>query len=63
MLNEQLTCLTPFSQEDEPGLAWRTEEHEENLNAKTPSWSSCPSWLDPISVHYFDNHYKSLVFS
>ncbi len=30
MLNEQLTCLTPFSQEDEPGLAWRTEAHEEH---------------------------------
>jgi hypothetical protein len=25
MLNEQFTCLTPFSQIDQPGLAWRTE--------------------------------------
>ncbi|MDD3295352.1 MAG: hypothetical protein PHG20_11770, partial [Geobacteraceae bacterium] len=24
MLNEQLTCLTLFSQIDQPGLAWRT---------------------------------------
>jgi hypothetical protein len=30
MLNEQFACLTPFSQIDRPGLAWRTEEHEEN---------------------------------
>jgi hypothetical protein len=30
MLNEQLTCLTPFSQIDWPGLAWQTEEHEGN---------------------------------
>ena len=28
MLNEQLTCPTPFSRIDQPGLAWRTEEHE-----------------------------------
>src|SRR5208283_567843 len=27
-LNEQLTCPTPFSRIDQPGLAWRTEEHE-----------------------------------
>ena len=25
MLNEQFTWLTPFSQIDQPGLAWRTE--------------------------------------
>jgi hypothetical protein len=29
MLNEQLTCLTPFSQIDWPGLAWQTREHKE----------------------------------
>jgi hypothetical protein len=27
MLNEQFTCLTPFSQIDQPGLAWRTRGH------------------------------------
>ena len=28
MANEQLTCLTPPSQVDGPGFAWRTEAHE-----------------------------------
>ena len=27
MLNKQFTCLTLFSQIDQPGLAWRTEFH------------------------------------
>jgi len=28
IVNEQLLWLTPFSQIDQPGLAWRTEKHE-----------------------------------
>jgi hypothetical protein len=27
MLNEQLTCMTPFSHIDQPGLSWRTRLH------------------------------------
>jgi hypothetical protein len=29
MLNKQFTCLTLFSQIDQPGLAWRTEDRKE----------------------------------
>jgi hypothetical protein len=37
MLNEQLACLTPFSQIDRPDLAWRTEEHEEVFAIFSPT--------------------------
>jgi len=29
MLNEQLTCMTPFSHIDQPGLSWRTRARRE----------------------------------
>jgi hypothetical protein len=35
MLNEQLTCPTPFSRIDQPDLAWRTEGHEEKSCLRT----------------------------
>ena len=31
MLNEQLTCMTPFSHIDQPGLSWRTEGRREDI--------------------------------
>lgn len=30
MLKEQLTCLTPFSQIDWPGLTWQTKVHKDH---------------------------------
>ena len=34
MLNEQLTCLTPFSQIDQPGLSWCTRDHRDHRDKK-----------------------------
>ena len=39
MLNEQLTCLTPFSQIDWPGLAWQTEVHKNRMYSSLPHFS------------------------
>ena len=30
-LNKQLTCMTPYSHIDQPGLSWRTRDRRENI--------------------------------
>jgi hypothetical protein len=33
-MNEQLSRLTPFSQQAAPGLAWRTKDAKNNKNSE-----------------------------
>jgi hypothetical protein len=52
MLNKQFTCLTLFSQIDQPGLAWRTKVRKE-FRWLTNTISS-PFRLEPFSNHRAD---------
>jgi len=40
MLNEQLTCMTPYSHIDQPGLSWRTGGHTSNSSIRRSHASS-----------------------